>query len=222
MDFKKLKGLFVESVEESANIPVKANISPKTPTIQATEKTDKIDKTDKKDSSENQLDDKVLTSLLKAIEKNNLPGEDYIEFMEALKAMQTLNLDEKIKFQTVMATLSTKGLTKARIMESGDYYIKILEAEKEKFNATLQSETQNQVKSKEDSIKSIEATNASKAKEIQKLTEEITKNQIEISEIKKKIEESKTKISSTQNRFLYTFDYLKNQISINIDKIKTL
>lgn len=215
MDFKKLKGLFVETGEE----PTKqtGNIQKPASVVDT-----KQHQAEVKNTPENKIDEKILESLLKAIDKNNLPGEDYLEFMEALKAMQNLNLDEKIKFQTVMATLSTKGLTKEKITESGSYYVKILEAEKDKFFGTVASETVNQIDKRQAEIKSLETANIAKTEEIKKLTGDINKNIEQINTIKKQIEEARSKIDAAQGRFTTTYNAIKDQISTNIEKIKSI
>lgn len=216
MDFKKLKGLFVENADDTVKqVPKseKANVS---------SFVNKQEQPAGKTVVENKVDEKILDSLIKAIEKNNLPGEDYLEFMEALKAMQNLNLDDKIKFQTVMATLSTKGLTKEKITESASYYLKILESEKDKFFATVAGETKNQVEKRETDIKDLESANIAKTEEIKKLTVEINKNLEQINTIKKQIEEAKSKIDNAQSRFYTAFNFIKDQINNNIDKIKTI
>ncbi|MFN8206126.1 MAG: hypothetical protein U0T82_01775 [Bacteroidales bacterium] len=220
IDFRKIKGLFVEEVEESPQKKTasksKGNATEPTPVDKLT--FDLSTAALKKGS----VDNKILDSLLKAISDNNLPGEDYIEFMEALKAMKSLDLDDKIKFQTVMATLSTRGLTKEKIIDSANYYIKVLQNEHDKFDVAVNNEMERQVNQKKSEIAEIEKKNKEKAAELTRITEEIQKNQVEIGRLNTVIQAADQKIKVTANNFNVTFEFLVNQITSDIEKIKIL
>ncbi|NJO89292.1 MAG: hypothetical protein HC831_10285 [Chloroflexia bacterium] len=137
-DFKKITSLFVETSEqapvqqEPSSAPSVSLSQPQTVGVPT-----------------GAFDQAVFDSLMKAIEEHNLPGEDYLEFLSALQAMQNIPLDEKLKIQTVLATLSTKGLTIQKIKESADYYKKVLQEEQKQFHVELSKQIQEQVKSKE-------------------------------------------------------------------------
>lgn len=163
---------------------------------------------------------KIFDSLTKAIADANLPGEDYLEFMDALNAMKSLPLEESVKIQTVMATLSPRGLTAAKVIESADYYLKVLENEREKFNQVLEKQKSNQIGNQFEQIKTLETQIKEKSELIQKLTQEIQKNQQEIQKIKDTINSATSKIKKTENDFTFTFDSVANQIKKNIEAVK--
>ena len=142
--------------------------------------------------------------------------------MSALQAMKGIDLDEKIKMQTVLATLSTKGLTIQKIIESADYYMKVLENEKEKFKQAMISQTQGKVGNKHKQIKNLEDQNIKKANQIKTLTNDINKNTVQIGKIKKDLETADLKIKSTENNFNVTYAHVANQIKNKVEKIKTL
>lgn len=164
---------------------------------------------------------KIFDSLSKAIFDSNLPGEDYLEFMQALKAMHDIPLEENIKMKTVFATLSTKGLTVQKILESGDYYLKILENEKSKFYMALEGQKKGNLGEKTKTITRLEEQNKEKAEQIKKLTEEIKQNSTKIESLRKEINEADTKIKTTENNFIFTLEKISGQIKTNIEKIKT-
>ena len=164
----------------------------------------------------------IFNSLTKAIADANLPGEDYLEFMEALMAMKDIPLEQKVKMQTVLATLSTKGLTAQKVIESADYYLKVLENEKDKFKQAMLSQTKGKVGEKHNKIKSLEEDNIKKSEQIKTLTEEITKNQKKSEELKKSIQDADAKIKSTENNFNITYKHVENQILENVELIKNL
>jgi hypothetical protein len=173
-------------------------------------------------STKGEFNEQIFNSLTKAISDANLPGEDYLEFVSALQAMKNIELAESVKMQTVLATLSIKGLTVQKIVESADYYLKVLENEKEKFNQAMLQQTSGRVGEKQNEMKTLEETNAKMSEQIQLLTMEIKKNTERIGEIKKEIEEADSKIKATENNFYVTYDYVANQIINNVGKIKNL
>ncbi|RLD74208.1 MAG: hypothetical protein DRJ07_19880 [Bacteroidetes bacterium] len=164
----------------------------------------------------------IFESLTKAIADANLPGEDYLEFISALQAMKNINLDEKVKMQTVLATLSTKGLTTQKIVESADYYMKVLENEKEKFKQVMIKQTEGKVGNKHKQIKTLEEQNRKKADKIKVLTDEINNNTSQMGKLKKDLETADLKIKSTENNFNVTFSYVADQIANKVEKIKSL
>jgi len=215
MDFKKIKGIFVESTDE----PQKQTSQPATPS-DAKANVEQAEKRVEKPSAK--IDSKILDSLVKAIEANNLPGEDYFEFTEALRAMKDLPLDETLKIQTVMATLSTKGLTKLKVIDSASYYIKILENEKAKFYEAFKQEVDKQINKKNEEVLKLEAENKSKAEQIANLTKEIEANKDKIAKVRSGITTSNEKFTQTEDNFKATYSYMVDQITSNVTKIKNL
>jgi hypothetical protein len=207
IDLKKIKNLFVETNEESKNEPTKeTNTAPPSQSQGTIIPSGSFDQT-------------IFDSLIKAIEDHNLPGEDYLEFLGALKAMENIPLDEKMKIQTVLATLSTKGLTIQKIKESADYYKKVLQDEQKQFYSELNIQIESQLKSKENNILDIQKQNTAKSEQITKLTQEINDNQKKISDLQSQIKEAETKIKLAEGNFNKTYDYIVSQIDNNINKI---
>ncbi len=173
-------------------------------------------------SSKGEFNQNIFNSLTKAISDANLPGEDYLEFVDALQAMKDIPLDETIKMQTVLATLSSRGLTVQKIIETADYYLKVLERERDKFKEATAQQTQGKVDNRQNQIKSLEEENQKKTEQIKTLTEEIGNNNQQMALIKKEIEEADIKIKSTENNFNVTYEFVSNQIISKVEKIKNL
>lgn len=171
-------------------------------------------------NTDGKFNKRIFEQLMTAIHKANLPGEDYLEFMEALQAMKDLPLDEQIKIQTVFATLSTKGLTAQKVFESADYYLKVLENEKTKFYEALKSQTSNQIGKKKKEIKKLEDVIKSKTEQIALLNEEINQSKQIILKIKNEMNDADSKIKKTENDFNFTFLKIDKQIRNTIEKVK--
>ena len=238
MKFNKLKSLFVvdeeqtqnseeKKVEEQKSDTKKGDDSQKskvswqsstTKTTQTIETTNTGVTTD----TSGQYSQKIFDSLIKAISDQNLPGEDYLEFMDALKAMKDLPLEESIKMKTVFMTLSTKGLTVPKIVDSAIAYLGILDKERAKFYQALDAQKNQNINKKKGLIDELNAKNKEKAEMIKKLTDEIAVNNSEIQKITIEVNMGETKIKSTENDFIFTFDKLSSQIKENIEKIKQI
>jgi hypothetical protein len=226
-DFKKIKGLFIREVDDPEASKKKEEKAPDP-------KSDKdiLELLKNKDKApvadggpvvvQGQADGKILDSLIKALEDNNLPGEDYMEYAEALQSMEKIPLEESVKIQTVLATLSTRGLTKEKIVESGTYYISVLEKEKQKFGKAMEKQMKEGVMTKQQEIDALEELNKTKSQQIAALTQEIKDNQAEVEKIKAKIAENEVKIKGTEANFLTTYNFVVQQLQANIDKINAL
>ena len=208
LDFKKIKSLFVESGEQTE--PQSEKVSTPKPATVAT---------DVAPAPAGSYDPTIFDSLFKAIEDHNLPGEDYLEFLSALQAMQNIPLDEKMKIQTVLATLSTKGLTAQKIKESADYYKKVLYEEQKQFYVELNNQINEQVKSKEKNITDLQELNKLKSEQITKLTQEINENQQKVTALQTEAKDQESKIRLAEANFNKTLDYIVAQIDANLNKI---
>jgi hypothetical protein len=189
--------------------------SKNTEVINTTSTTDSTDTAGK-------FNQKIFDSLMKAISDQNLPGEDYLEFMDALKAMKDLPLEDSLKMKTVFMTLSTKGLTIQKIIDSAGVYLGVLNKEREKFYQALDAQKNQNINNKKKQIVDFETKNKEKAEMIKKLTDEIASNNSEIQKITIEINMGESKIKSTENDFIYTFDKISNQIAGDIEKIKQI
>ncbi|MEN8120470.1 MAG: hypothetical protein ABFS35_08995 [Bacteroidota bacterium] len=226
LNLNKIKGLFVvpddEEVINKTSEKKAENKKTENKTKAPEKKVANTIKTSTTSPGKGEFNKPIFESLTKAIADANLPGEDYLEFISALQAMKDIPLDEKVKMQTVLATLSTKGLNVQKIIESADYYTKVLENEKEKFKQAIIKQTEGKVGNKHKQIKDLEEKNRQKAEKIKALTDEINNNTTQIGQFKKDLEKADLKIKSTENNFNVTYSYVADQIKNKVEKIKTL
>ena len=233
LNLNKIKGLFIvpEDEVESSKTEKKNEKKDSEKKIGKVEKTKDVSETNIKKTrtdsptivpGKGSFNKQIFNSLTKAIADANLPGEDYLEFMDSLMAMKDIPLEQKVKMQTVLATLSPKGLTVQKVIESADYYLKVLENEKDKFKQAMINQTKGKVGEKHNKIKALEEENKKKAEQIKVLTDEINKNKKKSDELKKLIQDADAKIKSTENNFNITYKHVENQILDNIKIIKSL
>jgi len=160
------------------------------------------------------IDNEINEKLSAAIEENNLPGNDFFEFLQSLTTMASLAVDEKTKFNMVFATLSKSsgGMTKEKLIESISHYTNIIDKEKEIFQNDMEKATEDLINSKIKYNEKILASAQKKTEEIQKLNQEIQAINEEVSAISDEVAQSKTTIAQKQADFEVTVQQLENVI----------
>ena len=226
LNFNKIKDLFVVPEEEygtNTDVTEKKEVTESQKHTSPVPPVSPIQKqTSQANIGKGKVNGKIFESLTQAIAKANLPGEDYLEFMEALLAMEDLPVDDKLKIQTALPTLSTKGLTIQKIEESASYYLEVLNNEKTKFYEALKMQTEGQIVGKQQEIALIEKEMETKAEQIKSLTQEINDAKVHADKIRETISGAEDKIKKTEKDFSHTFDLIANQIKKNVAKVQEL
>ncbi len=150
----------------------------------------------------------------KLFKDSNMPGPDYYEFSKMADAMQIIP-DEKTRYLSAFAGLSVQGLTKDRLVESAAQYLKILDADAENFNSTLNVALQDKVEQKRKQLEE-------KSKKIQELTREIQDLNNSILVLGNEIKENEEKIKDNQSGYTYELQKFKSKIEQDVQKIKTI
>ncbi len=166
------------------------------------------------------LDDKILESLSKAIETNNMAGFDFFEFKTSIKALESLPMDEATKYRSAFATASTMGVNLEKLVQSADYYKDVLVKEKAKFDEALSLQVDRNVVDKQKLVESMNSDILKKSEEIKKLTEQIQSMQAEIEKHQTFITEANSKIEATKGNFEYTYSHLMSQMNDDVAKMK--
>lgn len=165
------------------------------------------------------LDEKSIDFLTNALEKNNLPGFDYIEFKQSLGALEDLNMDESTAIRSAFATASTVGLTKDKLLKTAEHYKQVLSNEKRQFDAALEKQIQQRVKSKEEEIERLKKQVEEYKKKIVELEEKIARSQATIDHADEDINAAKEKILGTKENFEFTWQSVINEIDRDVENI---
>ena len=161
------------------------------------------------------VDKRSVKFLIDALNKNNLPGFDYLEFKQAVGAMKAMHMDEATAIQSAFTTASTVGLTKEKLLESANFYQKILSSEQGKFAQALQQQTKIQIAGKQNEINK-------KKEQIAQLQAEIQRHEAHIAKAQQEIEQSKHKIFGAKENFEQTYAIVKEELTDDITKITTI
>lgn len=165
------------------------------------------------------LDEKSIRFLTNALEKNNLPGFDYIEFKQSLLALEAMDMEEEVAVKSAFATASTLGLTKDKLLKTAEHYKKVLMNEKVQFDAALQKRVQQRIGAKEAELEKLKKQIQDYKSKIAQLEEKIAKNQETIESQDDVIQKEKDKIESTKDGFELTLQSIVNAIDKDVETI---
>ena len=156
-----------------------------------------------------------------ALERENLPGFDYLEFKQALARLQEMEMEEGVAFRSAFATASTMGLTKEKLLKTASHYKQVLAREKKNFDAALQKQRKDRIDGKMREVEILKKRVEEYKAKIAQLEEQIAKSEKTISEADSTIQEASDSINAVQERFEKTLQALLNQIDKDIEDINS-
>lgn len=164
---------------------------------------------------------KFTDILLKAIEKSDLDGADYLEFKSSLKSLETVIDDEPTRYKSSFAVLkSSGGITKEKLLSTGDHYIKVLQKEQGKFDQTFQSQQEKQIKGRQDKIQTYQKGIIQKKEQLKKLISDIENMEKKLKDAKVEINQAASKVQLTKDQFMASYMMIVKQMEADFDKIK--
>jgi len=227
--FKQLKSLFIEEDKNAkkkaakeeeavkeAEIAENQDIVPESSAIPV----EHVDATPTSTPVQGKVSSKFMDVLLGAMEKNNIEGYDYLEFKKSLKNLsQVGDMDEGTRFQSAFAVAQPLGVSKAKLLETANFYLKVLQDEEARFETALKNQRSKQIGSREEHIQKLGKSIEQKQKQIEQLQKEIEINQKEMDKIKSEISSSVTKVESTKSNFVASYNFIVSQIKGDIENI---
>jgi hypothetical protein len=220
---KKFKSVFIVEEEQtkqpsSANTPTPsatpAQAAPPPPPVVASASP----------SSESarggQVNQRFIDILMTALEKNNQAGFDYFEFRQALLNLAKMPMDEQTRFQSAYAMAQTMGVSPSGLVESGKFYLSVLNNEQAKFNEAHAQQRTKLIGSREEEVKNLETGIQQKAEQIKELTRQMEESRRKSEQIRAEISESTIKIENTKSDFDATFVNVFTQIQDDLAKIQ--
>jgi len=197
---KKILSAFVEVTEEKKTVTMLEETQPKSTPVPATKMASVagIEKF-------KQYFDKLFNDA-------NLPGPDYFEFAKMTQAMMAMP-DEKARYAAAYAGLSVQGLDKSKLLETAAAYVKILETDAANFSSTVDAALAEKVQAKQQNI-------TDKEKRIEQLSREIADLQNQVQLLHAEVKENEEKIESSTGGYKTASENMKQQILLDIEKIK--
>jgi len=138
-------------------------------------------------------------------------GTDYKEFVDSKVDIDDIQ-DEAIKYKTAYNVLKSTGLTKEKLLSTGQEYLNIIGRDLNAFQSAHAQQYQKEVRQKELLIQK-------KAEELQTLTQRINALKTEINQITNDINLTKDKLNTTKNSFLLAGENKQKEIQTELQKI---
>jgi hypothetical protein len=159
------------------------------------------------------LSDKILQKFSDVLDKANIPGQDYYEFRKSLDQMANLPMDEKTKFLSTYAVLSSQGCTKDVLRSSIDKYITVIGEERKTFTSELEKLSAQKVQSKLDAV-------AKAQKDLLDLQQKMSEVNTFIINTQQEAQQESLKLKTTEANFNVTADFVMNKLAEDKQKIE--
>jgi hypothetical protein len=138
-------------------------------------------------------------------------GPDYKEFVDTKVDIDDIQ-DEAIKYQTAYNILKSSGLTKEKILSTGQEYLNLIGRDLNAFQSAHAQQYQKELRPKEELIQQ-------KAQELQTLTQRLTTLKAEINQLSKETILTTEKMNTTKNSFLLAGENKQKEIQTELQKI---
>jgi septal ring factor EnvC (AmiA/AmiB activator) len=175
-----------------------------------------------KSEASNSPDPKFIDILLKAIDKNNMDGFDYLEFKQTLQGLANVTMDESTKYSSALAMARTMGSSKDVILKSAGHYLDVLKREESKFSEALHAQRLKIESNQTDGLANLEKSIAQKKAQVEKLLSEIKNDEANLLAKKDEISQDAEKLQTTSSNFKGAYNLVANQIIEDAEKIKNI
>ncbi len=158
------------------------------------------------------FNEKHFELLQSILERNNKAGYDFWEYRKSVEALESMDMDEQMRFKSAYATGSTMGATKEGLLKSVDHYTTVLKNEEHKFTSSLQASIQEKVVAREDEIRQINADLQKKKELVEQLSAEIEQLSVRKQKVLEEVKGSSEKIETTKLQFQETLRYMVTEM----------
>jgi hypothetical protein len=151
--------------------------------------------------------------LIENANKNNplFQGTDYKEFVDSKVDLNAIP-DEATKYRTAFNVLKSTGLTKEKLVATGQEYINIIGRDLNAFQGTHALQYQKDVKQREQLLQK-------KDEELRALNERIAALNAEIAQISQEVTQTKDHLNAIRNSFLTAGEQKQVEIYNELQKI---
>lgn len=165
------------------------------------------------------IDQSLIAKMDTIFEQSNQPGPDLYEFVSSIKKMEGKPIDEKTKFETVFDAMSTMGLTKQRLIESGQYYMGVFSEVKQEFEKEYNATLQNTVTNLNTQAESVMQENISLQQQIEELNKKISANLTKSQQLRTEAAANESKLMQSKISFESTHNTFVNGVQKYIDGV---
>lgn len=138
-------------------------------------------------------------------------GTDFKEFIDSKVDIDDIQ-DEALKYKTAYNILKSTGLTKEKLLSTGQEYLNIIGRDLNAFQSAHAQQYLKEVRQKELLIQK-------KAEELQALTQRLNALKTEINQLTQAINLTKDQLNTTKNSFLLAGENKQKEIQTELQKI---
>ncbi|HEX2535012.1 MAG TPA: hypothetical protein VHK69_14810 [Chitinophagaceae bacterium] len=138
-------------------------------------------------------------------------GTDYKEFTDSRIDIDDIT-DEALKYRTAFNVLKSTGLTREKLLATGQEYLNLIGRDLNQFQGAHALQYRKEVEAREQVIRK-------KAEELQALTVRINALKGEINQVTQEITLAKEKLNTTKNSFLLAGELKQREIESELQKI---
>lgn len=215
---KKFLSIFIEEATEQTQTTTSTTTNPKTgqPTVQVQQTV-----TVQNAAGTGVVDKKFVEHFVEVLEKSNLKGPDYFEYMQSLKSLSGLGLSEDKQYQAAWASFKAmSGLSDIAVLTTAaNQYIQLLATDRDGFLKDADKAVDEKVGGLKNELKKMQDDNESFARQILELQNKISQNNEKITKTTTDIAEQSAKITNNRNNYEITYNSFVEQIKADIAKI---
>lgn len=138
-------------------------------------------------------------------------GTDLKEFMDSKVDVEAIS-DEGTRYKTAFNVLRRTGLTKEKLVSTGQEYIKIIENDLKGFESAYSQQYKTDVEQMENVLQE-------KVIELKALNDKIASLNQEIKQISEKVSQNKERLNSNKNAFIKAGENKKKELQAELGKI---
>ncbi len=171
---------------------------------------------------DNNLNERMVDTILRAIKEKNEAGMDYIKFKQSIQNLMAMNLDETTSVKSAYATASTMGLDKDALIKSIFLYQGVIDQERDKFINSLKNQIKAKIEEPQNQIIDIDKKVAEHVQKIEALQKEITLYAAKKEEINTEIAQQEEKIETIRKEFLVVYEAFTTNLKDDKTNFETL
>ena len=163
---------------------------------------------------------RFANALMKALEKKNLDGFDYLEFKQSVGRLTEIGMDLDTAINSAFITGSSVGLTKEKLIKTANYYAEVLQDEKSQFMRSLEKHLVDNVEGKAKQTGELKKKIANWESKIQQLQEQINAAKAEIEASDSQINAARSKAEENQKGFDEAMEVITQTIQKDVADIR--
>jgi archaellum component FlaC len=138
-------------------------------------------------------------------------GTDFKEFIDSKSDVEAI-ADEPTKYRTAFNVLKRTGLTKERLIITGNEYLNVIDRDIKSFESVYDQQYRAEVEQKEQLLQQ-------KSQELEALNQKIATLSQEIKQVSQDVVQSKGKLIANKNAFVQAGEQKKKEIKTELEKI---